>query len=102
MPDDGSNATLELDPVEAETVILAQRVGQLSLTLRSVLDANVAGTAAMLRAAEEAGVRRFVHVSSLAAREPELSAYGRSKARAAPGAPGRSPKGTRRGSRRST
>ncbi len=36
----GSNATLELDPVQAETVILAQRIGQLSLTLRSALDAN--------------------------------------------------------------
>ena len=36
----GSNATLELDPVQAEAVILAQRTGQLSLTLRSVLDAN--------------------------------------------------------------
>ncbi len=42
---------------------------------------NVAGTAAMLAAAEEAGVRRFVHVSSLAAREPSLSLYGASKAR---------------------
>ncbi len=36
----GSNATLELDPVQAETVILGQRTGQLSLTLRSILDAN--------------------------------------------------------------
>ena len=36
----GSNATLELDPVQAETVVLAQRVGQLSLALRSVLDAS--------------------------------------------------------------
>ena len=35
----GSNATLELDPRQAETIILAQRVGQLSLTLRSMLDA---------------------------------------------------------------
>jgi nucleoside-diphosphate-sugar epimerase len=42
---------------------------------------NVAGTAAMLAAAEKAGVRRFVHVSSLAAREPQLSMYGASKAR---------------------
>ncbi len=42
---------------------------------------NVAGTAAMIDAARRAGVRRFVHVSSLAAREPALSAYGRSKAR---------------------
>ena len=42
---------------------------------------NVVGTAAMIDAARRAGVRRFVHVSSLAAREPDLSAYGRSKAR---------------------
>lgn len=41
----GSNATLELDPVQAEAVILAQRTGQLSLTLRSVLDANREGVA---------------------------------------------------------
>src|SRR5437764_10655965 len=43
---------------------------------------NVAGTLAMLAAATAAGVRRFVHVSSLAAREPKLSLYGASKARA--------------------
>lgn len=43
---------------------------------------NVAGTRAVLTAAREAGVRRFIHVSSLAAREPELSAYGWSKAEA--------------------
>ena len=42
---------------------------------------NVAGTAAVLAAARDAGVRRFVHVSSLAAREPDLSLYGASKAR---------------------
>lgn len=41
---------------------------------------NVTGTAAMLAAATAAGVRRFVHVSSLAAREPQLSMYGGSKA----------------------
>jgi nucleoside-diphosphate-sugar epimerase len=41
---------------------------------------NVEGTGALLEAARQAGVRRFVHVSSLAAREPELSAYGASKA----------------------
>jgi uncharacterized protein YbjT (DUF2867 family) len=40
---------------------------------------NVGGTAQMIDAARKAGVRRFVHVSSLAAREPELSAYGWSK-----------------------
>jgi nucleoside-diphosphate-sugar epimerase len=41
---------------------------------------NVAGTEAVIAAAQAAGVRRFVHVSSLAAREPALSDYGRSKA----------------------
>jgi len=34
----GSTATLELDPHQAETIILAQRVGQLSLVLRSMQD----------------------------------------------------------------
>jgi nucleoside-diphosphate-sugar epimerase len=43
---------------------------------------NVAGTLAMLAAATAGGVHRFVHVSSLAAREPKLSRYGASKARA--------------------
>jgi nucleoside-diphosphate-sugar epimerase len=43
---------------------------------------NVAGTLAMLAAATAGGVQRFVHVSSLAAREPKLSLYGASKARA--------------------
>ena len=43
---------------------------------------NVQGTLAMLAAATAAGVTRFVHVSSLAAREPKLSNYGGSKARA--------------------
>jgi len=42
---------------------------------------NVGGTAAMVDAARAAGVRRFVHISSLAAREPELSDYGWSKAK---------------------
>ena len=36
----GSNATLELDPRQAELIILAQRTGQLSLTLRAMVDAN--------------------------------------------------------------
>ena len=40
---------------------------------------NIAGTQAMVDAARNAGVRRFIHVSSLAAREPQLSAYGWSK-----------------------
>ena len=42
---------------------------------------NVKGTLTMLAAATAAGTRRFVHVSSLAAREPGLSQYGASKSR---------------------
>ena len=41
---------------------------------------NVEGTRVMLNAAQAAGVPRFIHVSSLAAREPSLSGYGASKA----------------------
>lgn len=43
---------------------------------------NVTGTLAVLAAATAAGVRRFVQVSSLAAREPRISLYGASKRRA--------------------
>ncbi|MEO6224976.1 MAG: NAD(P)-dependent oxidoreductase [Sphingomicrobium sp.] len=43
---------------------------------------NVTGTLAMLAAATAGGVQRFVNVSSLAAREPKLSLYGGSKAKA--------------------
>ncbi|MBV7255578.1 NAD(P)-dependent oxidoreductase [Pacificimonas sp. WHA3] len=43
---------------------------------------NVEGTRTMLRAAAAAGVKRFIHVSSLSAREPGLSLYGASKAKA--------------------
>ena len=42
---------------------------------------NVIGTGAILAAAEAARVSRFVHVSSLAAREPAISLYGASKSR---------------------
>jgi nucleoside-diphosphate-sugar epimerase len=43
---------------------------------------NVGGTLSMLAAATAGGVRRFVHTSSLAAREPKLSLYGASKKKA--------------------
>ncbi|KAB7646437.1 NAD-dependent epimerase/dehydratase family protein [Polymorphobacter fuscus] len=57
--------------------------GVVSAPTREVFDAaNVAGTATVLAAAQAAGVRRFVHVSSLAAREAQLSMYGASKAAA--------------------
>lgn len=44
--------------------------------------ANVGGTANVIAAMKAAGLRRLVHVSSLSAREPGLSAYGASKAAA--------------------
>lgn len=44
--------------------------------------ANVTGTANMIAAAKAGGSARFVFVSSLSAREPGLSEYGASKARA--------------------
>lgn len=43
---------------------------------------NVTGSFDMAEAAKAAGIRRFIHVSSLAAREPQLSDYGWSKERA--------------------
>lgn len=43
---------------------------------------NVLGTLNVIEAAKAEGVPRLIHVSSLSAREPELSAYGTSKARA--------------------
>jgi nucleoside-diphosphate-sugar epimerase len=41
--------------------------------------ANEQGTRAVAHAAIRNGVKRFVHVSSLSAREPQLSTYGKSK-----------------------
>jgi len=43
------------------------------------VEGNVRGTQRVVAAARGAGVTRFVHVSSLAAREPGLSIYGRTK-----------------------
>lgn len=45
-------------------------------------DANVGGTERLIAAAKAARATRFIFVSSLSAREPDLSAYGASKARA--------------------
>jgi uncharacterized protein YbjT (DUF2867 family) len=43
---------------------------------------NIEGSAAVVQAAREAGVKRLIHVSSLSVREPRLSDYGWSKAEA--------------------
>jgi nucleoside-diphosphate-sugar epimerase len=65
----------------AEAVIHV--AGVISATSAAAFEeGNVAGTLAMLAAATAGGVQRFVHVSSLAAREPRLSLYGASKERA--------------------
>jgi nucleoside-diphosphate-sugar epimerase len=66
---------------DAEAVIHV--AGVISAPSASVFElGNVGGTLSMLAAATAGGVHRFVHVSSLAAREPKLSLYGGSKHRA--------------------
>jgi pilus assembly protein CpaB len=40
----GSNATLELSPKQVEQIILSQKIGQLSLSLRSMADSNSVDT----------------------------------------------------------
>jgi len=54
----GSTATLELDPHQAETIILAQRVGQLSLVLRSMQDSakQSGGSVSMAQQIRDRGV----------------------------------------------
>lgn len=44
-------------------------------------EGNVQGTLRVIEAAHDMGVGRIIHVSSLAAREPQLSVYGASKLR---------------------
>jgi uncharacterized protein YbjT (DUF2867 family) len=57
--------------------------GVVNVPTRAAFEAgNRAATANVVEAARGAGVTRFVHVSSLAAREPGLSDYGWSKERA--------------------
>ncbi|MGV3730020.1 MAG: SDR family oxidoreductase [Sphingopyxis sp.] len=57
--------------------------GVVNVPNRAAFEAgNATATANVVKAARDAGVTRFVHVSSLAAREPALSDYGWSKERA--------------------
>lgn len=58
----GTNATLELDPDQAELIIKAQRTGQLSLTLRSLQDAHEDG-AAVRQASHTLSVVRYGNVT---------------------------------------
>ena len=56
--------------------------GVVSADRQGFIAGNIEGTRAVLAAAATAGVGRFVHVSSLSAREPQLSTYGWSKQQA--------------------
>ena len=57
--------------------------GVVNVPTRAAFEAgNATATANVVEAARGAGVTRFVHVSSLAAREPDISNYGWSKERA--------------------
>lgn len=74
----GDRAALERLVGDADAVIHVAGVIS-GHTAAAFEKGNVEGTLAMLAAATAGGVRRFVHVSSLAAREPKLSLYGASK-----------------------
>jgi nucleoside-diphosphate-sugar epimerase len=66
---------------DAEVVLhIAGTVNGISQT--SFLDANTAGTLAVVAAAHAQKLKRLVFVSSLAATQPELNFYGESKAQA--------------------
>lgn len=56
--------------------------GVVNADLAGFIAGNIEGTRAIVTAGQNAQVRRFVHVSSLSAREPQLSDYGWSKAEA--------------------
>jgi len=74
--DDTDSLARLVDGAEA-TIHVAGVVNAPSLP--DFLRGNAGGTANVVAAAATAGVRRFVHVSSLSAREPRLSHYGQSK-----------------------
>ncbi len=77
----GNRASLDRLMGDAEYVI--HIAGQVRASDPAEFEtSNVTGTLNAVEAALGAGVRRFVFVSSLAAREPQLSAYGASKLRA--------------------
>ena len=65
---DTTIATLELDPVQAETVINASKIGPLSLVLRSIADFQVTADDAVRRSANQAvRVIRYGNQSSVMA-----------------------------------
>ena len=73
-----NSAALDALTRNADVVIhIAGVIGALSRN--DFFVANEQGSLAIAAAAERNGVKRFVYISSLAAREPELSMYGASK-----------------------
>lgn len=73
--DDGEALARLVDGADAVVHV----AGAVNTDKAGFVAANVEGTRAVLAAAAGAGLRRFVHVSSLSAREPALSVYGWSK-----------------------
>jgi pilus assembly protein CpaB len=62
----GGNATLEVDPGQAEALVLAQRMGQLSLSLRSIMDQSKTENLEELAGASDSSITvvRFGNASS--------------------------------------
>ncbi len=72
-----------LAEMAAGSDVVMHIAGVVNVPTRAAFEAgNATATANVIDAARNAGVTRFVHVSSLAAREPGLSDYGWSKERA--------------------
>ncbi len=72
-----------LAEMAAGSDVVMHIAGVVNVPTRAAFEAgNATATAHVIDAARGAGVSRFVHVSSLAAREPGLSDYGWSKERA--------------------
>lgn len=68
-----------LERLTASATSVIHCAGALSSSGETLFTVNVEGTRRLAEAARRAGVPRFVHVSSLAAREPGLSDYANSK-----------------------
>lgn len=69
-----------LDRLVAGADAVIHLAGAISgITTHDFFRVNAHGTVALAEAAVRAKVRRFIHISSLAARQPALSAYGASK-----------------------
>jgi uncharacterized protein YbjT (DUF2867 family) len=74
------NAESLLELVEGADAVIHIAGAINAPTLAGFVEANVTGTSTLATASEAMGVNRFVHVSSLSAREPDISNYGWSKA----------------------